>query len=98
MHFRTPSASKTEYLFLCGDAHLELVTQYIYLGVLFTEHLNFMLMSKIAAQSASTALGLLISKPSVVCHSNVSPSAMTRLFRLPLITVLHCGVLNLYRA
>ena len=62
MHFRTPSASKTEYLFLCGDSHLELVTQYIYLGVLFTEHLNFMLMSKIAAQSASRALGLLISK------------------------------------
>ena len=62
MHFRTPSASKTECLFLCGDSHLELVTQYTYLGVLFTEHLNFMLMSKIAAQSASRALGLLISK------------------------------------
>ena len=62
MHFRTPSASKTECLFLCGDSHLELVTQYTYLGVLFTGHLNFMLMSKIAAQSASRALGLLISK------------------------------------
>ena len=62
MHFRTPSVSKTEYLFLCGDSHLELVTQYIYLGVHFTEHLNFMLMSKIAAQSASRVLGLLISK------------------------------------
>ena len=62
MHFRTPSASKTKCLFLCGDSHLELVTQYTYIGVLFTGHLNFMLMSKIAAQSACRALGLLISK------------------------------------
>ena len=45
MHFRTPSASKTECLFLCGDYYLELVIQYTYLGVLYTEHLIFMLMS-----------------------------------------------------
>ena len=78
MHFRTPRASKTECLFLRGNSHLELVTQDTFLGVLFTEHLNFMLISKIAAQSASRAMGLLISKDKlpVVCPSNVSPSAM----------------------
>ena len=62
IHFRTASKPKTEYRFVCGDSNLELVSQYKYLGVIFTEHLNFLSMSKMAAQSASRALGLLISK------------------------------------
>ena len=101
MHFRTPSASETECLFLCRDSHFELVTQYTYLGVLFTEHLNFMLMSKIVAQSASRALGLLISKDKAfggMPFECFAKCYMTQLFRIPLITVLHCGLLNLYSA
>ena len=39
-----------------------LILLYKYLGVVFTEHLDFMQMSKTVAQSASRALGLLISK------------------------------------
>ena len=62
IHFRTASKPKTEYRFVCGDSNLELISQYKYLGVIFTEHLNFLSMSKMAAQSASRALGLLISK------------------------------------
>ena len=42
------------------------IGQYKYLDVLFTEHLDLMQMAKIVAQSASRALGLLISKDKVV--------------------------------
>ena len=67
MRFKPPvhgaaSAPRTEYTFVCGNSPLELTDQYKYLGVIFTEHLDFMQMSKVIAQSASRALGLLISK------------------------------------
>ena len=47
---------------MCGKSSLELVDQYKYLGIVFTEHVDLMQMSKIVAESASRALGLLISK------------------------------------
>ena len=62
LHVRAASAPRTEYNFVCGNSPLELTDQYKYLGVIFTEHLDFMQMSKVVAQSASRALGLLISK------------------------------------
>ena len=64
MHFRASSKHRIEYQFKCGDSYLELVTQYTskYLGVLLTEHLDCTAMSKMVAQSASRALGLIISK------------------------------------
>ena len=62
VHFRAVSRVRTEFNFMCGNSSLELVDQYKDLGIVFTEHLNLMQMSKIVAQSASRALGLLISK------------------------------------
>ena len=62
MHFRASSKPRIEYQFKCGDLYLELVTQYKYLGVLLTKHLDYTAMTKMVAQSASRALGLLISK------------------------------------
>ena len=62
IHFRNASHPRTEYNFHCGQSHVEIFDQYKYLGVVFTEHLDFMQMSKTVAQSASRALGLLISK------------------------------------
>ena len=62
MHFRALSQQRTEYIFKCGSSSIDLIYQYKYLGVLFTEHLDFMQMAKIVAQSASRSLGLLISK------------------------------------
>ena len=47
---------------MCGNSSLELVDHYKYLGIVFTEHLDLMQMSKIVAQSARRALGLLILK------------------------------------
>ena len=62
IHFRNASHPRTEYNFHCGQSHVDIIDQYKYLGVVFTEHLDFMQMSKTVAQSASRALGLLISK------------------------------------
>ena len=66
MHFRALSQQRTEYIFKCGSSSIDLIHQYKYLGVLFTEHLDLMQMAKIVVQSASRALGLLISKDKVV--------------------------------
>ena len=62
LHVRAASSHRTEYNFVCGNSPFELIDQYMYLGVIFTEHLDFMQMSKVVALSASRALGLLISK------------------------------------
>ena len=62
VHFRALGRARTEFNFVCGNSSLELVDHYKYLGIVFTEHLDLMQMSKIVAQSASRALGLLISK------------------------------------
>ena len=60
IHFRNPSVSKTNFIFKCSILHV--VDRYAYLGLLLSEHLDFEMTSKFVAQSASRALGLLISK------------------------------------
>lgn len=62
IHFRPQRITKTDTQFMCGEYLLETVSQYKYLGVYLTEHLDFSVMTKIVSQSASRALGLLISK------------------------------------
>ena len=62
IHFRNPSVSKTNFVFKCGDITLHLVDKYTYLGLLLSGHLDFEMTAKFVAQSASRALGLLISK------------------------------------
>ena len=62
VHFRAPSVHRSEVEIECGVSKLEFVDSYKYLGVLFTKHLDYNLMTKMVAQSASRALGLLISK------------------------------------
>lgn len=62
VHFRNPSVRKTDFTFRCGNDVLETVDKYTYLGLLLSEHLDFDLTAKHVAQSASRALGLLISK------------------------------------
>ena len=66
MHFRAPSKQSTEYNFKCSSSSVDLIHQHKHLDVLFTEHLDLVQMAKIVAQSASRALGLLISKDKVV--------------------------------
>ena len=41
MHFRSQSVNKTVFLFTCRDETLEIVSQYKYLNLFLTEHLDF---------------------------------------------------------
>ena len=62
VHFRKPSAPRTQYVFTCGDAPIPSAERYKYLGLIFTEFLSYDDMASMVASSASRALGLLIAK------------------------------------
>ena len=62
VHFRPKSLSKTDAMFSCGDGIISVADRYTYLGVVLSEHLDYNIMVKHVAQSASRALGLLIAK------------------------------------
>ncbi|MEW8547938.1 MAG: reverse transcriptase family protein, partial [Candidatus Thiodiazotropha sp.] len=62
IHFRPTNVMQTNFNFKCGDKALELVTQYVYLGLLLTEHMDYESMAKHVAKSANRALGLVIAK------------------------------------
>ncbi|XP_071123605.1 uncharacterized protein [Mytilus edulis] len=78
IHFRPPSFPRSIYTFMLGNDNIETVIQYTYLGLHLTEFLNYDLMAKAIAKSASRALGLLIAK----CKSNggFCYSTYTKLF------------------
>ena len=50
------------HLWQCGQKPIETISQYLSLGLLLTEHLEYDKMAKQVANSASRALGLLITK------------------------------------
>ena len=56
----------------------DIVHKYSYLGLLFTECLDYSSMAKVVAQSVSIALGLLISRYKVV--NGMKLSVFTRLY------------------
>ena len=62
IHFRNPSTASSSQVYTCGETTLQVVDSYMYLGLLLTQHLDYNLMAKQVAASASRALGLLISK------------------------------------
>ena len=62
VHFRTKSVSRSSFDFNCGNTVLEITSAYNYLGVMLTEFLDFDIMSRNVAKSASRALGLVIYK------------------------------------
>ena len=62
IHFRRQSEAKTNSAFSVSDAHLKLTDQYVYLGMLLTEHLDYTAMAKHVSKSANRALSLIITK------------------------------------
>ena len=62
VHFRPLSVPVTDVICMCGDANLSVVNKYTYLGIVLTEHLDYIVSAICVAQSASRALGLLIAK------------------------------------
>ncbi len=63
VHFRQgPSLERRQFKFHCGDSEIFVVDKYKYLGLVFSEFLDYGQMAKLVAQSAHRALGLLVTK------------------------------------
>ena len=62
VHFRQRSVPCSDFLCTCGTDQLNIVEQYVYLGLTLTEILDYNVTAKLVAQSAGRALGLLIIK------------------------------------
>lgn len=62
MHFRNPSVPRTNYNFTCNNNNIDCVSEYKYLGLVLSDTLDYNITAKCVAQSATRALGLLISK------------------------------------
>ena len=62
IHFRTKSVEWCKEILPCGETIIEFIHQYKYFGLIFSEHLDMLVMVKMIAQSESRALGLLIAK------------------------------------
>ena len=62
VHFRPQSVQQTQHAFMLGEKPIGIETQYTYLGLLLTEHMDYNSMAKQVAKSANRALGLVISK------------------------------------
>lgn len=78
VHFRPPSVQQTDYTFTCGDDTIDKVDRYAYLGLTLSEHLDYNVMVKVVAQSASRALGLLIAK--YKCLGGMPYDVFTKLY------------------
>ena len=62
VHFRAKSNAVTDTCFNIGHKNIQVTNQYVYLGLLLTEHLDYNMMAKHVSKSASRALELVISK------------------------------------
>ena len=62
IHFLGPSVQCTDFQFRCGEKILKTTSQYTYLGLLLTEHLDYSLTAKNVTKAANRALGLIIAK------------------------------------
>ncbi len=78
VHFRTKSAVRTQFDFRCGELKLDVVEQYKYLGMIFTEFLDFERMAKAVSECARRALGSLIAKDKA--HGGMPFDVFTHLY------------------
>ena len=62
MHFRNAPKLRSNRRFHCGPKILETINEYLHLGLLLAEHLDYGTMAKQVSKSARRALGLLITK------------------------------------
>jgi hypothetical protein len=78
MHFRNPSVPRTDFNFTVNGNSMDCVNCYQYLGLLLTEFLDYQLMAKAVAKSASRALGLLIVK--IKIHGSFQHNIFSKLY------------------
>ena len=62
IHFRPQSVQSTHHIFTVGEKVIGIETQYTYLDLLLTEHMDYNIMAKHVAKSANRTLSLVISR------------------------------------
>ena len=71
IHYRNQLVQRSNYVFKCGSSIVEYTQFYKYLGLVIYEFLDYTVTAKYIAQSATRALGLLISKFKVLDYTIV---------------------------
>ena len=89
VHFRNKSVDRCQFLFKWGNAQIDYVSQYKYLGLVLSEHLDYSVTAKFVAQAASRALGLLMAKSKSI--GGFPYEAFTKLFESTIIPIITYG-------
>ena len=89
IHFRNQSKPISTVEFRCRHKTIETVSQCIYFGLLLTEQLDYAKMAKQVANSASRALGLLITKFKTA--GGLPFSTFTKLYNSTVLSVINYG-------
>ena len=89
INFRPTNARQTNFSFKGGEKALELVTQYVYLGLLLTEHMGYQSMAKHVSNFVNRALGLVIAKSKA--FGGLPFGAFTKLYDTMVWSVINYG-------
>ena len=87
VHFRKPTAQLTKTQFKLRNQPIVIATEYKYLGLTLTEHLNYKQTAEILASSGSRALGALTAK--YLHAKGLMYKTYTKLYNSTVIPVLH---------
>lgn len=89
IHFRNQSISRSDCIFKINGENIEYVSSYQYLGLVLNEFLDYNVMAKAVAKSASRALGLLIVKCKT--YGGFQHNIFTKLFDTLVWSVINYG-------
>ena len=89
IHFRNSRTRLTEFRFKYGLQNLETCKSYKYLGIYLDEHLNFTKCTELLSESASRALGSIISK--FKSMKDTGYVTYTKLFDAGVLSILNYG-------
>ena len=90
VHYRPKRVKRTSFNFRCGDQSINVCTKYKYLGLWFTEDLDFSYMAREVAAAAQRSLGLLIAKAR--CIGGLPFECYTKLYNSLVQPVIDYGV------
>ena len=84
-----PSVPRTDFNLTVNGNSVECINCYQYLGLLLTEFLDYQLMAKAVAKSASIALGLLIVKSKI--HGGFQHNIFSKLYDIMVWSAINYG-------
>ncbi len=89
-HFcKGPSIPVIEATFQYGEQEIQVVDRYRYLGLIFTEYLDFSIMAKYVSQASQRAMEMLIAKSK--SHSGMTYALFIKLFDSLVQPIIHYG-------